>query len=92
MLVGYIAVGALVGSGGLDWVGGQHHEIEYLAEAGALLLLFSIGLEFSLKELTRLWRNIVLGGSVQMTLVTIPITFFGCIMEAQWLTSLISAK
>jgi len=89
MLVGYIAVGALVGSGGLDWVGGQHHEIEYLAEAGALLLLFSIGLEFSLKELTRLWRNIVLGGSVQMTLVTIPITFFGCIMGLAWQPSLL---
>jgi CPA2 family monovalent cation:H+ antiporter-2 len=89
MLVGYIAVGALLGSGGLDWVGSQHHEIEYLAEAGALLLLFSIGLEFSLKELTRLWRNILLGGSVQMTLVTVPVTFFGCSIGLPWQPSLL---
>lgn len=89
MLVGYIAVGALVGSGGLKWIGSQHHEIEYLAEAGALLLLFSIGLEFSLKELTRLWRNILLGGSVQMTLVTVPVTFFGCSIGLPWQPSLL---
>lgn len=89
MLVGYIAVGALVGSGGLEWVGGQHHEIESLAEAGALLLLFSIGLEFSLKELTRLWKNIVLGGSVQMILVTVPVTFFGCAVGLSWQSSLL---
>ena len=89
MLVGYIAVGALVGSGGLDWVGSQHHEIGYLAEAGALLLLFSIGLEFSLKELTALWRQIMLGGSVQMTLVTVPVTFFGCAAGLPWQPSLL---
>jgi CPA2 family monovalent cation:H+ antiporter-2 len=89
MLVGYIAVGALVGSGGLKWIGSQHHEIEYLAEAGALLLLFSIGLEFSLKELTRLWRNILIGGSTQMMLVAIPITGLGYAAGLPWQPSLL---
>jgi len=89
MLVGYIAVGALVGSGGLDWAGGQHHEIEYLAEAGVLLLLFSIGLEFSLKELTALWRQIMLGGSVQMLLVAVPVTCFGYTAGLSWQASIL---
>ena len=84
MLVGYIAVGALVGSGGFGWIGSQHHEIEYLAEAGALLLLFSIGLEFSLKELTSLWRHIVLGGSVQMLLVASPVACIGFAAGLPW--------
>ncbi len=84
MLVGYIAVGALVGSGGFGWIGGQHHEIEYLAEAGALLLLFSIGLEFSLKELTSLGRHIVVGGAVQMMLVALPVACFGIAAGLPW--------
>ncbi len=88
MLVGYIAVGALVGSGGFSWVGDQHHEIEYLAEAGALLLLFSIGLEFSLKELTRLGRHIILGGAVQMTLVAFPVACVGGVAGLSWRSSM----
>ncbi len=84
MLVGYIAVGALVGGGGLDLMGGRHHEIEYLAEAGALLLLFSIGLEFSLKELTSLKRHIVLGGAVQMLLVALPTALVAAAFGLEW--------
>lgn len=84
MLVGYIAVGALIGSGGLNWIGSEHHEIEYMAEAGALLLLFSIGLEFSLTELGRMWRSIVLGGIVQMFLVTASAAFFAGLSGLAW--------
>ncbi len=84
MLVGYIAVGALVGNGGFGLAGGHHHEIEYLAEAGALLLLFSIGLEFSLKELSSLWRYIVFGGSVQMLLVAFPVAGFAVAAGLPW--------
>ncbi len=88
MLVGYIAVGALVGTGGFGWVGDQHHEIEYLAEAGALLLLFSIGLEFSLKELSSLGRHIVLGGTVQMMMVALPVACFGSAAGLPWRSSM----
>jgi len=72
MLVGYIGVGAIVGAGGFGWVTDQHHEIKYIAEAGILFLLFSIGLEFSLGELNRLRRYIFLGGSLQMLIAAIP--------------------
>ena len=43
-LVGYLAVGIIIGKGCFDWIGDEHHEIEYIAEAGVFLLLFSIGL------------------------------------------------
>ncbi|MFV0442456.1 MAG: cation:proton antiporter [Planctomycetaceae bacterium] len=73
LLVGYLVVGAIIGRGGLEWLTSARHEREVLAEAGALLLLFSVGIEFSLGELLRLWRYVLLGGAVQMALVAGPL-------------------
>jgi CPA2 family monovalent cation:H+ antiporter-2 len=73
VLVGYLIVGAAIGRGGLGWITDQQHEVEHLAEAGVFLLLFSIGLEFSLDDLWALGRNLFIGGSVQMLCVAIPI-------------------
>jgi CPA2 family monovalent cation:H+ antiporter-2 len=47
--------------------------VELLAEIGVVLLLFTIGLEFSLKELFRLKRQVLIGGSLQVFL-TITVT------------------
>lgn len=71
-LVGYLLAGALIGSGMLGWIGDEHHEVEYLAEAGVLFLLFSIGMEFSLDRLAKFAGYILLGGVVQMVAVTVP--------------------
>ena len=38
------------------------HHIEVLAEVGVVLLLFTIGLEFSLSRLARIWRLVAIGG------------------------------
>lgn len=74
LLVGYLVVGAIVGRGGMELLPEEHHEIELLAEVGALLLLFSVGIEFSLGELKKLARYFFLGGSVQMLSVALPLT------------------
>jgi CPA2 family monovalent cation:H+ antiporter-2 len=50
------------------------HEVELLAEIGVILLLFSIGIEFSLGSLVRIWRSVVLGGALQVG-VTIGVAF-----------------
>jgi CPA2 family monovalent cation:H+ antiporter-2 len=71
-LVGYLLMGVVLGDGVLGWISDDNHEIEYLAEAGVFLLLFAIGLEFSPPELGRLGRYLLVGGSVQMFLVSIP--------------------
>ena len=73
MLVGYLVVGALIGGGGLGLVAGEKGDLRHLAEIGALLLLFAIGIEFSLGELARLSRFFFVGGSVQMVLVAVPV-------------------
>ncbi|MEZ6091473.1 MAG: cation:proton antiporter [Pirellulaceae bacterium] len=74
MLVGYLMVGALIGGGVFNLVSHENHELESVAHFGALLLLFSVGLEFSLEELVRLRRFIVIGGCLQMLAVAIPLT------------------
>jgi CPA2 family monovalent cation:H+ antiporter-2 len=71
-IIGFLVTGALVGPHGLHLVKSVH-EVELLAEIGVVLLLFTIGLEFSLKELFRLKRQVLIGGSLQVFL-TITVT------------------
>ncbi len=71
-LVGYLIAGGVLGHGALGWVSHETHEIEYLAEAGVFLLLFSIGLEFSLDDLLRMGRHLVVGGAAQMLACSVP--------------------
>lgn len=73
VLIGYLIVGALLGRGVLGWIQDDSHELEHFAEAGVFLLLFSIGLEFSLDDLKRLGRGLVVGGGAQMGLVALPV-------------------
>jgi CPA2 family monovalent cation:H+ antiporter-2 len=85
ILTGYLIVGALIGEGGIRLVvGQQHNELSYLAEAGALLLLFSIGIEFSLEELVRLGRYFFIGGCLQMMLCAAPVIAAGMLLKLPW--------
>jgi monovalent cation:H+ antiporter-2, CPA2 family len=67
IILGYLAGGIAIGPFGLGWV----HDtatIDSLANIGVILLLFAIGLEFSLKELLKLGRVAILGGIAQIVL------------------------
>ncbi|MDP2359262.1 MAG: cation:proton antiporter [bacterium] len=64
MPIGLLLVGVLAGPDALGLVRGVH-EIELLSEIGVVLLLFVIGLEFSLADLAQLKRHFLVGGSVQ---------------------------
>ena len=78
-IIGFLLTGALVGPHGLHLVKSVH-EVELLAEIGVVLLLFTIGLEFSLKELFRLKRLVLVCGVPQVFLtirVTTVILAFG---------------
>jgi CPA2 family monovalent cation:H+ antiporter-2 len=68
-IAGFLVAGALIGPSGLGWVGSVH-DIEQIAEIGVVLLLFTIGLEFSLADLRRLGRTLVVGGGLQVALTT----------------------
>ena len=64
-IAGFILAGALAGPTALSLVD-DTHQVEVLAEIGIVLLLFGIGLELSLEHLRRLWKVILLGGSIQV--------------------------
>lgn len=64
-VAGLLVAGALLGPHGLRLVS-EVKAIEALAEVGVVLLLFSIGLEFSLTRLRHIFRRVALGGAVQV--------------------------
>jgi monovalent cation:H+ antiporter-2, CPA2 family len=68
LILGYIAAGVLVGPKTLGPSVGNVHQIELLAEIGVALLLFTIGLHFSLRELAPVRRIALLGTPLQMAL------------------------
>ena len=68
-VAGLLFAGGLIGPFGLKWVS-SIHAIELLAEVGVVLLLFTIGLEFSLKRLRHIFGQVVVGGLMQVVLTT----------------------
>jgi len=69
-VAGLLAAGALLGPYGLG-LATSVSAIEVLAEVGVVLLLFSIGLEFSLARLRDIFRQVALGGVLQVGLTTL---------------------
>lgn len=69
-VVGFLAAGVVLGPHGLSLVV-DVHQVELLAEVGVILLLFTLGLEFSLTALAQLRRQALLGGSLQVALTAL---------------------
>lgn len=68
LILGYIAAGVLVGPvTGHGWISDMH-DIEMLAEIGVALLLFALGIEFSLKELRPVYKVALIGTPIQLLL------------------------
>jgi CPA2 family monovalent cation:H+ antiporter-2 len=72
-IAGFILSGAIIGPNALGLIT-DVHEVETLAEVGVVLLLFGIGLEMSVGRLRRLWRPIVIGGTIQVGLTIVAVT------------------
>jgi CPA2 family monovalent cation:H+ antiporter-2 len=64
-IIGFLAAGIIAGPHSLALVRSTH-QVEQLAEIGVVLLLFTIGIEFSLKELMRIKQMVFLGGGLQV--------------------------
>jgi CPA2 family monovalent cation:H+ antiporter-2 len=71
-IVAYLLTGILVGPSGLGLITNRD-AIELMAEIGVVLLLFTIGIEFSLGKLARL-RQVVLGAGGRQVALTISAT------------------
>ncbi len=68
-IVGFLRAGVLIGPSSLGLVDNPA-VIEAAAEIGVLLLLFTIGIEFSVDTLLRIRRLILVGGGLQVLLAT----------------------
>jgi len=73
-IVAYLLAGVLVGPSVLGWVG-HSATIEQMAELGVTLLLFGVGIDFSLDRLRRILRRMVAGGALQVG-ITVVVTAF----------------
>ncbi len=67
IILGFLATGVIFGPGGFGFIQASH-DIEIMAEIGVILLLFIIGLEFSLGDLARIKRVVFVGGMSQVLL------------------------
>ncbi|CAG9168166.1 Putative cation/proton antiporter YbaL [Cupriavidus laharis] len=68
-LVGYLVAGIIIGPGTPGFVADVHLASQ-LSEIGVMLLMFGVGLHFSLKDLLAVKRIAVPGAVVQMALAT----------------------
>lgn len=74
VIVAFMVTGVLIGPYGLALIN-DVHAVEALAEIGVVLLLFAIGLEFSLRRILDMKRMVFGGGGIQVTLTALLTTF-----------------
>jgi len=72
-VVSFLIIGMLVGPFGFALITDQSL-INTIGEIGIVLLLFTIGLEFSFQTLLRSWRAVIIGGTVQICTTIVAIT------------------
>ncbi len=84
LILGYIAAGIVLGpvTGGV--LISDPHDIELLAEIGVALLLFALGIEFSLKELRPVRKVALLGASIQILLTIGVMAAVGLMLDWPW--------
>jgi CPA2 family monovalent cation:H+ antiporter-2 len=73
VIVGFLLAGVFIGPGGWGLIKSVH-QVEMLAEIGVALLLFTIGVEFSLASILTMQRRILWAGFLQVTM-TILVVF-----------------
>jgi CPA2 family monovalent cation:H+ antiporter-2 len=69
-LIGFIVAGIIIGPHGVGLIKDTHF-IQILAEIGVILLLFTIGIEFSMTKLVRIKKAVLGGGGTQVILTII---------------------
>jgi CPA2 family monovalent cation:H+ antiporter-2 len=71
LIVGYVLAGMVIGPFTPGLTIANPHPFEQFAEIGVILLMFTIGVEFSLKALLRVGRLALLGGPLGIALITL---------------------
>jgi len=86
-LPGFIVAGVLLGPNALGLVS-DVHRVEGLAEVGVVLLLFTIGIEFSLSRLREMGRQVLVGGGLQVGLTVAAAAGLAAALGHPWRVAL----
>ncbi|MGB9907223.1 MAG: cation:proton antiporter [Candidatus Saccharicenans sp.] len=81
-VVGFLITGILLGPGGIGLVR-DLRVINAVAEIGVMMLLFIIGIEFSLERLQRIQRYFWLGGGLQVLLTILAVALIARFLGAK---------
>ncbi len=82
-IVGYLVTGLLVGPYGFHLVKGVH-EVEIVAEVGVIMLLFTIGLEFSYSRILRIKGLLLKAGTVQLAATAAAVVIGTLLLGEEW--------
>ena len=82
-IVGFLLAGVVIGPEALGLVEDQEL-IDGMAEVGVMLLLFTIGVEFSLEKLARIRRFIFVGGGLQTAITTSVVALIAVTFGVAW--------
>lgn len=86
-IIGYLLTGIVAGPSLLGIIESPH-EVEFMAEIGIIILMFTIGLEFSLNHLIKI-RNIVFFGGFLQLILTAGVTMLCARMyDMSWASAL----
>ena len=82
-IVGFLIAGALIGPNAFGLVR-DRELVDATAEIGVILLLFTIGIEFSLEKLARIKKLIFGGGTLQVVLSVLVTTVLLSLFGVDW--------
>ena len=71
-IVGFLLTGILAGPQGLGLISASE-QVSLLADIGVVLLLFTVGIEVSLRDIIQLKKYVLVGGSLQVALTTLAV-------------------
>ena len=77
-IIGFLVTGVLAGPHALGFIKNTH-QVEQMAEIGVVLLLFTIGIEMSLKELMRIKHLVLWGGGLQVLVTILAVAVIGAV-------------
>lgn len=82
-VTGFLLAGVLIGPNALGLVQDQAL-VDMLAEIGIILLLFTIGIEFSLDKLSKIGSAIFIGGGLQVFLTVLAVLGVFVLLNIDW--------
>lgn len=86
-IVGFLITGVVCGPYGFQLIHAVH-DVEIMAEVGVVLLLFTVGIEFSIQHLLRIRFFLLAGGGLQVGLTMAAIILIAWLGGLNWQTAM----